>query len=141
MFPWEGTNEKPDHSRLNPAFFKVYDGMMRASQDKGIVAHIMIKVYNKMVNWPAKWSRDEERYFRYVVARYQAFSNVVWDFSKESYNEKDEILQSRLIDLVRAQDAYDRLTTAHDDDLYEWDRELSRNLDFRTDQQHSFFGV
>jgi hypothetical protein len=63
----------------------------------------------------------------------------VWDFSKESYNEKDEVLQSRLIDLVRAHDAYDRLTTAHDDDLYEWDRELSRNLDFRTDQQHSHF--
>lgn len=137
MYAWEGTNEKPDHSRLNPAFFKVYDGMMLALQDKGIVAHIMLKVYNKAVNWPAKWSRDEERYFRYVVARYQAFPNVVWDFAKESYNEKDEALQSRLIDLVRTHDVYDRLTTVHDDDMYEWDPELSRNVDFRTDQQHS----
>jgi hypothetical protein len=139
VFAWEGTNEKPDHSRLNPAFFKIYDGMMRALEDKGIVAHIMLKVYNKRVNWPAKWSRDEERYFRYVVARYQAFSNVVWDFSKESYNEKDELLQKHLIDLVRAHDAYRRLTTVHDDDAYEWDRDLNGNVDFRTDQQHSHF--
>ncbi len=137
IYAWEGTNEKPDHSRLNPAFFRLYDGMMEALRDKGIVAHIMLKVYNKRVNWPAKWSADEERYFRYVTARYQAFSNVVWDFSKESYNEKDELLQSRLIDLVRSSDAYRHLTTAHDDDSYEWDPQLSRNIDFRTDQQHT----
>jgi CubicO group peptidase (beta-lactamase class C family) len=137
LFAWEGTNEDPDHARLNPKFFQVYDGMMEALRDKGIVAHIMLKVYNKKVNWPAPHSRDEERYFRYVVARYQAFPNVVWDFSKESYYEKDDILQSHLIDLIRATDAYHRLTTAHDDDVYTWDPILSRNLDFRTDQQHT----
>ena len=139
MYAWEGTNEKPDHSRLNPRFFQLYDGMMEALRDKGIVAHIMLKVYNKQVKWPERGSADEEKYFRYVTARYQAFSNVVWDYSKESYNEKDDQLQSRLIDLVRASDAYRRLTTAHDDDAYEWDPALNRNLDFRTDQQHSFY--
>ncbi|HWB87508.1 MAG TPA: DUF5060 domain-containing protein [Bryobacteraceae bacterium] len=137
VFPWQGTNQQPDFSRLNPRFFQIYDGMMEALQDKGIVAHIMFKVYNKKVNWPPKHSRDEERYFRYVVARYQAFSNVVWDFSKESYNEKDNLLQSHLTDLIRSTDAYHRLTTAHDDDVYTWDPDLNRNLDFRTDQQHS----
>jgi hypothetical protein len=139
LYPWEGTNQHPDHSRLNPKFFQLYDGMMEALRDKGIVAHIMLKVYNKKVNWPPKWSKDEERYFRYVVARYQAFGNLVWDFSKESYNEKDDVLQSRLLDLIRCTDAYKHLTTAHDDDVYEWDPELSRNIDFRTDQQHSHY--
>ena len=137
IFPWEGTNQKPDHSRLNPKFFQAYDGMMEALRDKGIVAHIMLKVYNKKVKWPTRGSREEELYFRYVVARYQAFANVVWDFSKESYNEKDNVLQYRLIDLVRNTDAYRHLTTAHDDDIYEWDPDLCRNVDFRTDQQHS----
>ncbi len=137
MFAWEGSNEKPDHSRLNVRFFQLYDGMVSALRDKGIVAHIMLKVYNKMVNWPPRGSEDEARYFRYVVARYQGFCNVVWDYSKEAKNEKDELLQARLTDLIRATDAYGRLTTVHDDDLYEWDPELSRNIDFRTDQQHS----
>jgi len=139
IYPWEGSNEAPDHSRLNPKFFQHYDAMMRALRDKGIVAHIMLKVYNKKVNWPAKWSGDEERYFRYVTARYQGFQNVVWDFAKEAYNEKDERLQSHLSRLVRSTDAYGRLFTAHDDDLYSWDGEWSRDLDFRTDQQHSDF--
>ncbi|MEZ5351013.1 MAG: DUF5060 domain-containing protein [Bryobacteraceae bacterium] len=141
MYAWEGTNEKPDHSRFNVRFFQLYDGMMTALRDKGIVAHIMLKVYNKMVKWPPPGSDDEARYFRYVTARYQAFSNVVWDFSKEAYNEKNETLQARLIDLVRDTDAYHRLTTAHDDEVYEWDPELSRNLDFRTDQQHTDFAA
>jgi hypothetical protein len=137
LYAWEGANDKPDHSRLNPRFFQIYDGMMRALLDKGMIAHIMLKVYNKQVNWPAKGSRDEERYFRYVTARYQAFPNLVWDFSKESFNERDNDLQKNLLDLVRMTDAYKHLVTAHDDDDYEWDPNLSRNLDFRTDQQHS----
>ncbi|MBI4874992.1 MAG: DUF4038 domain-containing protein [Acidobacteria bacterium] len=137
VFPWEGSNEKPDHSRLNPKFFQIYDGMMEALREKGIVAHIMIKVYNKMVNWPEKWSKDEERYFRYVVARYQGFSNVVWDFSKEAHNEKDLLLQRHLMEFVRANDAYRRLITTHDDDVFYWTPELNRAVDFRTDQQHT----
>ena len=136
MFVFGGSNEKPDYSRLNPAFFKLYDGMMQALQDKGIVAHLMFKVYNKMVNWPPPGSEDEQRYFRYVTARYQAFCNVVWDFSKESYNEPDKKLQKRLIDLIRSTDGYHRLTTAHDNDIYDWNPGLNSNLDFRTDQEH-----
>jgi len=139
IFPWEGTNEKPDFSRMSPKFFQIYDGMMDALQSKGIVAHIMLKVYNKKVNWPAKHSEDEKKYFRYVTARYQGYSNVVWDFAKESYYEKDEQLQAGLMDYVKQLDAYGRLTTAHDDDLYSWTPQLNRNLDFRTDQQHSDF--
>ena len=139
VFPWEGANQQPDHSRLNPRFFQIYDHMMESLREKGIVAHIMLKVYNKKVNWPAKYSRDEERYFRYVVARYQGFSNVVWDFSKEAHNEKDPFLQRRMIELVRSTDAYRHLVTAHDDDIYYWTPEFNASVDFRTDQQHTFW--
>ncbi|MBS1828392.1 MAG: DUF4038 domain-containing protein [Acidobacteria bacterium] len=141
MFAWAGTNEKPDHTRLNVDYFRLYDGMMEALRDKGLVAHLMLKVYNKKVNWPEKNSPEERKYFRYVVARYQAFSNVVWDFSKESYNEKDNELQARLLEYIRSLDAYKRLTTAHDDDAFEWDPRYWHTLDFRTDQQHSDYAA
>lgn len=137
IYPWAGTNDKPVHSLLNPEYFQKYDAMVEALRDQGIVAHLMLKVYNKQVNWPERGSRDEERYFRYVTARYQGYSNVVWDFAKESYYEKDKNLQKRLIDLVRSNDAYHRLTTAHDNDVYDWDPALNSNVDFRSDQQHT----
>lgn len=137
VYPWEGTNENPVHSRLNPRFFQIYDGMMEALRDKGIVAHIMLKVYNKQVNWPKAGSPDEARFFRYFVARYQAYPNIVWDFSKESFYEKNERLQKNLVDLIRAEDAYRHMTGVHDDDAYEWDPALNTNLDLRIDQQHA----
>jgi hypothetical protein len=91
------------------------------------------------VNWPPAGSEAEKRYFRYVTARYQAFPNLVWDFSKEAYNEKNNQLQKQLVDLVRSEDAYRHMMVVHDDDSYEWDPELSMNLDYRTDQQHSHY--
>ncbi len=137
VYVFGGTNEKPDHTVLNPRFFQIYDGMMEALREKGIIAHIMLKVYNKDVNWPAKGSADEARFFRYVTARYQAYPNIVWDFAKESYNEKNDTLQKNLLDLVRSSDAYRHMTVAHDDDAYEWNKEFNANLDFRVDQQHA----
>lgn len=141
LFVFGGTNEKPDHNRLNAAFFQAHEKMMYALWEKGIVAHLMLKVYNKAVRWPAPGSEQERRYFKYVAARYQAFPNLVWDFSKEAYNEKNNALQHSLINLVGAEDAYRHLTVVHDDDAYEWDPDLSLNLDFRTDQQHGNYAA
>ena len=136
MYVFGGTNDAPDFSVLNTDYFKIFDGMMQALQEKGIVANLMFKVYNKMVAWPPAGSADERRYFRYVTARYEAFSNVVWDFSKEAFREPDKQLQKNLIDLIRAADAYHHLTTAHDSDDYDRDPSLNTNVDFRTDQEH-----
>jgi hypothetical protein len=137
LYAFGGSNEKPDHGVMNPRFFQIYDGMMNALLEKGIVAHMMIKVYNKDVNWPKPGSEEEARFFHYVTARYQAYPNIVWDFAKEAYNEKNEVLQKNLTDLVRNLDAYKHLVAVHDDDAYEWDASLNANIDFRTDQQHS----
>ena len=42
--------------------------------------------------------------------------------------------------MIRSADAYRRLVTAHDDDEFYWTPEFNRLLDFRTDQQHTFWG-
>ncbi|MBD3242119.1 MAG: DUF4038 domain-containing protein [Chitinivibrionales bacterium] len=113
-----GSNEQPDHSRLNTKFFEHFDAMMRALHERGIVAHLMIQVQNKAVTWPPRRSPEDDLFWRYVVARYQAFGNVVWDLSKESYNLVKETggfdyLLDR-IELIRRCDAYGHLVTAHD---------------------------
>lgn len=137
LYAFGGSNEAPDHTRLNEKFFLAYDEMMWALWERGIVAHVMIKVYNKLVNWPAPGSPEEARYFQYVVARYQAFPNVVWDFSKEAKNEKNDELQHNLIALIRAEDAYGHLVTVHDDDSFMWNPRLAPTLDFQTIQRHA----
>ncbi|CDF79536.1 conserved hypothetical protein (DUF4038) [Formosa agariphila KMM 3901] len=116
IFPFLGDNENPDYSALNVEFFKHYDRVIDLLEDHGISAHIMIYVWNKMVNWPEANSEADNMYFDYVVKRYQAKSNVVWDISKEAlrYGYDDPNYITERIDRLKALDAYKRLVTVHD---------------------------
>ncbi len=136
MYAWEGTNEDPDHSRPNLAHWQHYDRVMDALHRRGITAHIMIKVYNKMVNWPAKGGAEDDMYFKWLIARYAAYPNVVWDFSKEAHNEKDLEYKQGRFRLIREHDPYGRPITNHDDNQAYDDGAYDDLLDFRSDQQH-----
>jgi PelA/Pel-15E family pectate lyase len=139
MYAWEGTNEAPDHSRLNVDYWRHYDRVMQAMADRGIVAHVMLKVYNKKVNWPERASADDDLFFRSMVARYAAFPNVIWDFSKEAHNEKDTDYKLGRLKLVRELDPYKHLITTHDDTANYDAGVFDDTNDFRCDQQHSDF--
>ncbi len=115
-FPFEGTNENPVHSKLNPEYFRRLDRVIDELDQKGIAAHLMIYVWNKRVNWPTPDSEEDNRYFDYVVKRYQGFPNLVWDVSKEAlaYGHDDVDYITRRIDRLRKLDAHKRLVTVHD---------------------------
>jgi hypothetical protein len=114
--PFGGDNENPDHSTLNLAFFRHLDRVVRELDENGIVAHLMIYVWNKQVNWPEARSPEDNRYFDYVVKRYQAFPNLVWDISKEAlgYGHNDVTYITDRIARLRSLDAFQRLVTVHD---------------------------
>jgi hypothetical protein len=137
-----GTNESPDHSRLNPEFFRDFDRMLDYLHAEGIIAHLMIQVQNKQVRWPQRRSVEDDLYWRYVVARYQAYSNVVWDVGKECYNLLNELGSHEYtidrIGLVRRTDAYRHLVTAHDTaaDSAGQDSPADQACDFVCDQVH-----
>ena len=137
MYPWEGDNEHPVHSRFNLAYWRHYDSVIEALYRRGIIAHIMIKVYNKMVNWPDKGSNEEDLYFLWLIARYAAYPNVVWDLTKEGWREPDLEYKLSRLRLIRRHDPYRRLVTSHDDDAAYDSGAHDELLDFRSDQQHS----
>ena len=139
LIPWAGTHDAPRYAQLNTAYFDHYDRMMWALYERGLVAHIYMKVYNKMVNWPPRRSREEDLFFDYFVARYQAFPNIVWDFSKECYNEPDKPYVAHRLRRLRELDAYDHLTTVHDDWYFSYNDPFRECIDFLTDQNHQNF--
>jgi hypothetical protein len=116
IFPFKGDNENPDYSGLNIDFFKHLDRVIGLLGKKDIISHLMIYVWNKKVNWPEAGSPADNMYFDYVVKRYQAYPNIIWDISKEAlgYGHTDMKYISNRIDRLRALDAYDRLLTVHD---------------------------
>lgn len=137
LYPWEGSNETPDHSRLNVAYWQHYDRVIDALYRRGIVAHILIKVYNKEVNWPANGSAADDLYYRWLIARYAAYPNVTWDLAKEAHYEKDLEYKIGRLRYIRSSDPYHRLLTVHDDRA-NYDRGVYDDLlDYRSDQQHT----
>ena len=137
LYAWEGSNDKPDHSRFNLAFWQHYDRVMDAMYRRGIVAHILLRVYNKQVNWPANGSAEDDLYYRWLIARYAAYPNVTWDLAKEANREKNLEYKLGRLRYFRANDPYHRLLTVHDDQA-NYDRGAYNDLvDYRTDQQHT----
>ncbi|MDX2443765.1 MAG: DUF5060 domain-containing protein [Bacteroidales bacterium] len=116
VYPFLGTNENPDFSELNIDFFKHLDRVMEHLDDQEIVAHLMIYVWNKKVSWPEPSSEADNMYFDYVVKRYQAYPNLVWDISKEAlaYGRDELGYISERIDRLRNLDGHVRLLTVHD---------------------------
>jgi hypothetical protein len=127
--PFLGTNENPAFSALNIDFFKHFDRVINHLHQQGIVAHVMIYVWNKNVNWPKMYSVDDNRYFDYIIRRYQAYSNIIWDVSKEAldYGRCDIPYINERIERIRRIDAYKRLVTVHD---YEYCSREPDRVDF-----------
>lgn len=129
VFPFGGDNKSPDHSRLNIEYFQRLDRVIEYLDEQGIVAHLMVYVWNKRVSWPAAQSDNDNRYFDYVVRRYQAYPNLVWDISKEAlgYGHNDVTYIHDRIERLRRLDAFDRLVTVHD---YGYCKRFTENVDF-----------
>lgn len=137
IFPFLGSNENPDFSRLNIEFFKKFDRTMHLLHDKRMVAHLMIYVWNKMVSWPDMNTPEDNMYFDYVVKRYSAFPNVVWDISKEAlfYGRADEAYIKNRIERLRGMNSFDRLVTVHD---YKYCSKYPEQVDFISTQDWGY---
>lgn len=136
IFPFGGNNQDPDFTTLNVDFFKHLDRVVELLDENNIVAHLMIYVWNKQVNWPEPCSDADNRYFDYVVKRYQGYNNIVWDISKEAlgYGHDDINYITDRIDRIRSLDAYNRLLTVHD---YRYCKTYPDKIDFISIQSWS----
>ncbi len=141
MFPWAGRNDAPDHSHPNLAYWQHYDRMMNALLERGMQAHLLVKVYNKDVKWPVRGSVEEKLFFTLLVARYAAYPNLIWDFAKEAHNEKDLAYKQCFLKFLRDTDPYQHLRTVHDDDVANDSGAYDMLTDFRTDQHHGIENV
>ncbi len=136
---WGGSNESPDFSVLNEEFFTKMDEMFRYLQEKGLYIFAYFFVFNKNVNYPEKNSLEEARYVKYLTARYQAFPNISWIYAKESYHNPDKSNIISCLKMIRANDAYQRLLSNHDDRKMMYREDHQALTDYITLQHHQGF--
>lgn len=137
LLPWEGTNDNPEFKKFNLKYWQHFDKVMEATNQHGLTACLYLKVYNKLANLTPNNSFEDDLYFRWVIARYAAYPNVVWSLAKEAQYEKSTRYKVDRLKFIRATDAYKRLLTVHDDKLT-YDLGYYDNLvDFRSSQEHN----
>jgi hypothetical protein len=137
LFPWGGSHESPDFKKFNLEYWQHFDQVIEALYQRGIVAHLYLKVYNKLVNWPQNTSAEDDLYYRWIIARYAAYPNIIWNLSKEAQYEKSFRNKVERLKYIRSTDPYNRLLTVHDDRLTYDKGHYDELVDFRSSQEHS----
>lgn len=137
LFPWGGSYESPDYSQFNLEYWNHLDQVIEAMYQRGITAHLYLKVYNKLVNWPKNGSIEDDMYYRWVIARYAAYPNIIWDLAKEAHYEKSYRYKVERLKFIRSTDPYNRLITVHDDRQTYNSGHYNELVDFRSSQEHS----
>ena len=116
LWPFVGT---PPHgwdlTRPNPAFFRHYEQRLAQLRDLGIEADLIL--FNPYGKWGFETmdAAGDERYLRYVVARFGAYRNVWWSISNEFDFLRTKTMADwdRYFQIVQTADPYAHLRSIH----------------------------
>ena len=104
-----------DFTRFNPEFFRHYEKRIGQLRELGIEADLIL--FNPYGRWgfETMTAENDDRYVRYVVARFAAFRNVWWSLANEYdfLRTKTEADWDRLGMLVQQSDPYNHLRSIH----------------------------
>ena len=122
--PWKA--ERPDSledpgfdvTRFNVAHWQKYERLLRKARGKDVVISVIFYVDGRRPGTDpfgkeGAGGEDEQRYYRYAVARLAAFSNVMWDVANEYRLFRDDAWAEKMGTLIRKWDPYDHLMSVH----------------------------
>ena len=111
--------EKPgfDVTRFNIDYWRKIERMLRYACDRDMVISIIFYVDGRRPGVDPFKDRmggeDEQRYYRYGVARFAAFSNVMWDVTNEYRSFRNDPWAEKMGAFIEKCDPYDHLTSVH----------------------------
>jgi hypothetical protein len=123
MGPW--TAQRPDNieapgydvTRFNVAHWRRYEKLLERAREKGIVVSVVMYVDGARPGVDPfrrdPGGEDEQRYYRYAVARLAAFSNVMWDVTNEYQLFRDDAWAEKMGRVLKACDPYGHLVSVH----------------------------
>ncbi|MDX2149158.1 MAG: DUF4038 domain-containing protein [Bryobacteraceae bacterium] len=107
-----------DVTRFNVPYWQRWDRMLRAARDRGIQVSVIFYVDGRLPGVdPFRKERmggeDEQRYYRYAIARFSAFSNVMWDVTNEYRLFRDDAWAEKMGAFIKQHDPYGHLISIH----------------------------
>ena len=122
--PFIRTGDGPrdwDATRLDPTYFRRFEDRIRKLGDLGIEADVILyHPYDEKRGYNDMARADDERYLRYVIARFGAYRNVWWSMANEYDDVKTKAMADwdHLLQLLQAEDPHDRLRSIHQINVY-----------------------
>jgi hypothetical protein len=115
MYPFPRNGEVNDYSTFNVAYFQHLDRLILELRRIGVQADlILFHPYDKW-GYQSMPAEVDDRYLRYVVARFSAFRNVWWSLANEyeGLEAKTKTDWDRYARILAEYDAFDHLRSIH----------------------------
>jgi hypothetical protein len=108
----QGTN---DLTRFNPEFFAHFEKLLHRLRDLNIEADLILFHPYDRWGYASMPAEADDRYLRYVVARFSAFRNVWWSMANEYDFMKAKTTADfeRLLRITQQSDPYQHLRSIH----------------------------
>jgi hypothetical protein len=102
--PFAGSNDAPDHDQLDILHWRTLDEIIRYLDTIGMVADLIVLTdADRAFGTPAQ----DDRYLRFVIARFAAFHHVIWSLANEwNYTKKSLSYFDALGEIVRSEDPW-----------------------------------
>ena len=110
-----------DPRRPDPAYFRRFEDRIRRLGELGVEADIILyHPYDEKRGYSDMSRADDERYLRYVAARFGAYRNVWWSLANEYDIIKPKSVADwdHLFQVLQAADPHDRLRSIHQINVY-----------------------
>ncbi len=110
-----------DPRRIDPAYFRRFEDRIRRLGELGIEADLILyQPYDEKRGYSDMSRADDERYLRYVAARFGAYRNVWWAMANEYDAVKSKTVADwdHLFQVLQAADVHDRLRSIHQINVY-----------------------
>jgi len=125
--PWVATSpadlERPqfDVTRFNVAYWQKWERLLQQARTKDMAVSVIFYVDGNRpgvdpFGKAGMGGADEQRYYRYAVARFGAYANVMWDLANEYRLFRDDAWAEKMGALVKRWDPYKHLTSIHGHD-------------------------
>ena len=107
-----------DVTRFNLEHFRKAERMLKYARERNIIVSLIFHLDGRDAGVDpfgkaAMGGEDEQRYYRYCVARFGAFANIMWDITNEWHLFRDEAWVNKMGELIKQCDPYDHTTSVH----------------------------
>lgn len=124
MEPWPAarpdnlTDPGYDVTRFNLELYRKADRLLRLCRERDIVVSLIFYVDGRDAGVDpfgkaGMGGADEQRYYRYTIARLAPFANLMWDVANEYRLFRDDPWAEKMGAFVKECDPYDHITSVH----------------------------